>query len=360
MAEPLFALDRANYHDCQSLFRGERAQEYYRGDYWVEAADGVDVRAERRAVGPHSIIRVRSATRQFFRRTRQHIREDATDLCVLWFVKRGQLNLSGQGGSQLARPGDFLITRSMSPFFIECDPDEHGVHEVLNVTVPTHVLRTHIVRDVAASLLMPMRRELSIAEMIFSELFAGESGIAEDLGLTLMEAALSAVGHAVRQSGTVVPARRTMAKRRLEEVLRFMEVRLSDPAMSTAMVSRGCGISPRYLSFLLRSTGTSFSELAWSRRLERAKEWLATSGPEDISISEIAYGVGFKSSAHFSRMFKRVFKVNPREFRAGAAQAPGHLAPERDVPLLEGDGPRNNPAAIGAAGQMDRRAGSSP
>ena len=81
------------------------------------------------------------------------------------------------------------------------------------------------------------------------------------------------------------------------------------------MVAKGCGISPRYLSFLLRLKGTSFSELVWDQRLDKAREWLAASDPRDISISEIAYGVGFKSPAHFSRMFKRVFGVNPREFR---------------------------------------------
>jgi AraC-like DNA-binding protein len=325
MAETLFALDQANYRNCQNLFRGERDQEYYRGDYWVDPANEVDVRAERRAAGPHTIIRVRSGSRQFFRRTRQHIREDATDLCVLWFVKRGRLNLSDQCGNHVARPGDFLVTRSMSPFFIECELDEQGVHEVLNVTVPTHLLRTYIVREVTTCLLMPMRHELAIAEKIISEVFADEGVIAEELARTLVEAALSAVGHAVRQSGPTVPARQTVAKRRLDEVLRFIELRLSDPTMSTTMVSRGCGISPRYLSFLLRSSGTSFSELAWQKRLERAKEWLAKSGPEDISISEIAYGVGFKSSAHFSRMFKRVFNMNPRDFRLNAARDAGHL-----------------------------------
>jgi len=341
MAETLFALDQANYRDCQKLFRGVRQQEYYRGDYWVEAKNGIDVRAERRAAGPHAIIRIRSAARQFFRRTRQHIREDGTDLCVLWFVKRGQLNLTNQCGNQVAGPSDFLITRSISPSFIECDLDEDGVHEVLNVTVPTHLLRCHIVRDIATSMLMPMRHELLIAEKILSEVFADEGAIAEDLARTLVEAALSAVGHAVRKSGATVPARQTMAKRRLEEVLRFIEVRLSDPAMSTAMVSRGCGISPRYLSFLLRTSGTSFSELAWQKRLERAKEWLAKSGPEEISISEIAYGVGFKGAAHFSRMFKRIFKMNPREFRAKAALESDRLSLEYAVPrfALTADAP---------------------
>ena len=130
------------------------------------------------------------------------------------------------------------------------------------------------------------------------------------------------IGIAVRASEEAAPARQTISDRRLQDVLRFIEVHLSDPQLSTAMVAKGCGISPRYLSFLLRLKGTSFSELVWEQRLEKAKDWLSSSDPREISISEIAYGVGFKSPAHFSRMFKRVFKVNPREFRGECGDVP--------------------------------------
>ena len=86
-----------------------------------------------------------------------------------------------------------------------------------------------------------------------------------------------------------------------------------------AMVSNGCDVSQRYLSLLLQGTGQTFSELVWSKRLEMARDWLARSDPRDIAISEIAYGVGFKSTAHFSRKFKRVYGINPRDFRETCA-----------------------------------------
>jgi AraC-like DNA-binding protein len=111
-----------------------------------------------------------------------------------------------------------------------------------------------------------------------------------------------------------------VSDRRLQEVLRYIEVHLSNPNLSTAMVASGCGISPRYLSFLLKHHGTSFSTLVWEQRLKKAKSWLSASNPNDVSISEIAYSVGFKSPAHFSRMFKRVFQMNPREYRAANPQ----------------------------------------
>lgn len=322
MAETLFSFDRKNYRECQERFRGERGQEYYRGDFWIEDATVIDVKAERKAVGPISIIRQRSATNLFFRRTRQHIREDATDLSILWFVKHGSLAFSNQCGNKVANPGDFVITRSMSPFFIECRVDGEGLHEQLHVTVPTHILRAHIPHDFGTGLFMPVERpELAIAENILTDVFEDDGSLAEDSARQLVETALAIIGNAVRADHAAIPVRQTIADRRLDEVLRYIEVHLSDPQLSTAMVARGCAISQRYLSFLLRLKGTSFSELVWQQRLEKAKNWLSASGPRDISISEIAYGVGFKSPAHFSRMFKRVFKVNPREFRVDTTGA---------------------------------------
>ncbi len=321
MAETLFSFDRRNYRDCQDKFRGDREQEYYRGDFWIEDASTIEVRSERKAVGAVSIIKQRSATNLSFRRTRQHIREDATDLSILWFVKHGKLAFSNQCGNKVAQPGDFAITRSMSPFFIECQVDADSVHELLHVTVPTHILRAHIPQDFSTGLFMPANRpELAIAENILTDVFEDDGALAEESARALVETALTLIGNAVRASEDAVPPRQTIADRRLQDVLRFIEVHLSDPQLSTAMVAKGCGISPRYLSFLLRLKGTSFSELVWEQRLEKARNWLSASDPRDISISEIAYGVGFKSPAHFSRMFKRVFKVNPREFRGDCSE----------------------------------------
>ncbi len=44
-----------------------------------------------------------------------------------------------------------------------------------------------------------------------------------------------------------------------------------------------------------------------------------TSRPEEAAVREIAYRVGFKSAAHFSRMFKRAFDVSPGKCRATSA-----------------------------------------
>jgi AraC-like DNA-binding protein len=325
MAETLFAIDRRNVHECQQLFRGERELEYYRGDYWIEDQSVIDVRADRKSVGSSSIIRLRSATRLSFRRTRQHIREDATDLSVLWFVKRGTLVFTNQLGTHHVSPGDFLITRSMSPFLIECQPDAEGQHEVLHVTVPWHILSGFVPGNAGPGVFIPAARPaVAIVEKILTHVFEDDGGLPDDTVRTLVETAFTVVGHAVRGEREALPPRQTVVEKRLQDVMRFIEVHLSDPNLSVAMVARGCGISPRYLSSLLKQNATSFSQLMWDRRLEQARHCISRSDPRDISISAIAYDVGFKSPAHFSRMFKRTFHVNPSNYRSSAAQGARH------------------------------------
>lgn len=104
MPETLFALDRRNYQDCQRLFRGDRDQEYYSGDFWIDDARQMTVRAQKSEIGPYAIIVTRAATVQHFRRQQRHIREDATDLSILWFVRKGVLCFSNHLGRQEVGP----------------------------------------------------------------------------------------------------------------------------------------------------------------------------------------------------------------------------------------------------------------
>ncbi len=277
-------------------------------------------------------------TRQFFRRSWSHIREDAIDVAVLWFVKRGRINLSHQGGSSQANPGDFLITKSLTPFHMICQTDDESVHEVLHVIIPMPVLARFIAREVRTGLVITAKgRELALAESMFTYLLENADQSDEASAQILVEGALSLLNRALNGREIGAPTRQTVSDRRLQDVLRFIEIHISDPKLSIAAVAKGCGISARYLSFLLKLNGATFSNLVWERRLEMAARWIAS--PEPAAISEIAYRAGFKSPAHFSRMFKRVFNMSPREYRAagrveGAPRLalPGDSAPQGAPP----------------------------
>lgn len=330
MTETLFAFDERNYRECQQAFRGDNNQEYYLGDYTIEGGSTIDVRAEKKAVGAYSLIRLQSSSKLFFRRSWSHIREDATDVTVLWFVKRGSLSLSHQSGGSIARAGDFIITKSMSPFTMECLTDEDSNHEVFHIVVPTHLLRRHIPQDLNSGFTVNAEaRQFQIAEHILTDVFEDGDELSENTEQLLIDSALSVLSEALLGYEECTHSRQSLSEKRLQDVLRYMEIHLSDPKLNAAMLAEACGISQRYLSHLLRQNGTSFSNLLWDWRLKTAHQWLSTTQPGDISIAEVAFRVGFKSPAHFSRLFKRVYKLCPREYRARMQPPESQQGPAR-------------------------------
>jgi len=72
-------------------------------------------------------------------------------------------------------------------------------------------------------------------------------------------------------------------------------------------------VSPNYLSELLKQlTGQSTMHHIHDKLIEKAKEKLSTT---DLSVSEIAYELGFEHPQSFSKLFKAKTNFSPMEFR---------------------------------------------
>ena len=72
-------------------------------------------------------------------------------------------------------------------------------------------------------------------------------------------------------------------------------------------------LSPNYLGSLLKSlTGNSTQTHIHEKLIEKAKEKLSTT---NLTVSEIAYELGFEHSQSFSKLFKTKTNISPLEFR---------------------------------------------
>jgi AraC-like DNA-binding protein len=72
-------------------------------------------------------------------------------------------------------------------------------------------------------------------------------------------------------------------------------------------------VSAGYLSDLLRSlTGQNAQQHIHNKLIEKAKEKISTS---DLTISEIAYALGFEHVSSFNKLFKSKTKLSPLAFR---------------------------------------------
>lgn len=103
---------------------------------------------------------------------------------------------------------------------------------------------------------------------------------------------------------------------RLDELLTayFNDDGLTTKGLPTVLyVSEALNLSPNYLSSVLKTlTGQSTQQHLHHKLIEKAKEKLSTT---DLSVSEIAYALGFEHSQSFSKLFKLKTKLSPMEFR---------------------------------------------
>ncbi|WP_026309623.1 helix-turn-helix domain-containing protein [Niabella aurantiaca] len=82
---------------------------------------------------------------------------------------------------------------------------------------------------------------------------------------------------------------------------------------SVQYVSKELNVSPGYLGSLLRAvTGQNTQQHIHDKLIEKAKEKLSTT---NLSVSEIAYELGFEHAQSFSKLFKSKTNVSPLEFR---------------------------------------------
>ncbi len=83
---------------------------------------------------------------------------------------------------------------------------------------------------------------------------------------------------------------------------------------SVKYIAEQLHLSPKYLSNMARIlTGKNTQQHIHDKLIEKAKEKLATT---DLTVSEIAYMLGFEHLPSFSKLFKAKTNLSPLEFRA--------------------------------------------
>ena len=88
---------------------------------------------------------------------------------------------------------------------------------------------------------------------------------------------------------------------------------LSNGIPTVHYLAERLNLSPSYLSDMLRTlTGQNAQQHIHSKLIEKAKEKLSTTA---LSVSEIAYALGFEHPQSFSKLFKTKTKLSPLEFR---------------------------------------------
>ena len=112
-------------------------------------------------------------------------------------------------------------------------------------------------------------------------------------------------------------------KKSSHQILERVETVLDDYFNSDSLIDKGLpsaqyiagllNVSPNYLGSLLKTlTGQSTQQHIHEKVIAKAKEMLSTT---TLSVSEIAYELGFEYPQSFSKLFKTKTSLSPLEFR---------------------------------------------
>lgn len=157
---------------------------------------------------------------------------------------------------------------------------------------------------------------LSIFRMIESELNNRIDEFSQEVVISQLELLLNYANRFYkRQFITRKPVCHDMLQQ-LEELLDTyfnQQASLNQGIPTVKFLADQLNISPSYLSDMLRSlTGQNAQQLIHQKLIEKAKEKLSLT---NLTISEIAYELGFEHPQSFSKLFKNKTQESPMEFR---------------------------------------------
>ena len=157
---------------------------------------------------------------------------------------------------------------------------------------------------------------ISIFEMIREELDSRIDDLSQDVVISQIELLLSYAQRFYKRQFITRKAVNNDILQRFEDLLEayFSEETALNRGLPTVQYLAGqLNLSPSYLSDMLRSLiGQNAQQYIHDKLIEKAKEKLSTT---NLSVSEVAYELGFGHSQSFSKLFKTKTNLSPSEFR---------------------------------------------
>jgi AraC family transcriptional regulator, transcriptional activator of pobA len=157
---------------------------------------------------------------------------------------------------------------------------------------------------------------ISIFEIIEEELSSRLDDFSQDVIISQIELLLNYANRFYRRQFITRKAVSNNLLQSLEEILDEYfgnELSLNQGIPTVQFLADRLHISPSYLSDMLRSlTGQNAQQHIHNKLIEKAKEQLSVT---DLSISQIAYSLGFEHPQSFSKLFKTKTSLSPVEFR---------------------------------------------
>lgn len=230
---------------------------------------------------------------------------------VLHLQRRGKSCARQERREAELAPGDFILVSASQAYTLEATS-----HEMLVVQFPRRLIegKVRAIDDRIATLVSgagPSQRVFH--DFMMSLWRQGDQSHSDpdwQSGVGHVFADLLALAINIAPSDAALGPGSALRRR----VLALIEARLSDPDLRTATIAEELGVTSRTIQNVFAAMGTTPVGYIAERRLQRASEMLVSS--QAVSVTDIAFDLGFNDSAYFARCFKQRFAMTPREYRS--------------------------------------------
>ncbi|TFB42735.1 helix-turn-helix domain-containing protein [Pseudomonas sp. F01002] len=253
----------------------------------------------------------------FVHRSMQHLSTGNDDFFLLLIQRHGTTQIEQDNRQVTMNPGDMVLCDSSRSYSMNMPGAFH--HKVL--MIPGRVMRHSLrnARDYTARVIPTSSGTGRLFSQFINSL-QGCVGELDELSSSSVASAtvelLCAALVGVHEQVAVLPG--NLKQFHLRRLRAYVHEHLADQELDVERISKALSLSKRHLHALCDGQPNTLSSWIWKERLDAARRSLSDPANAQTPITEIALSVGFKSPAHFSRMFQSVFQMTPRDLRAQA------------------------------------------
>jgi AraC-like DNA-binding protein len=234
------------------------------------------------------------------------------ELVTVGVQSQGSSFRAQNGHTQHTPPGDLAVLEYTVPF--EAGVSDSPVRGIIVIPAADLGLPSDVIRRAAR--MLPSSPVHSLLREHLARLSRDADKItrlggAAMVGRATIELVRALVSSAGRDPGGGDTWDQTLETR----LITYIEQHLKDPDLRAEELARVHGISVRQLYKLWASRETSLSRLIIHKRLEGARADLGAVENGHPTIEAVARRWGFINTTHFSRRFREVYSMSPREWQ---------------------------------------------
>jgi len=252
-------------------------------------------------------------SQQQITRENRHVAQLDKDCYYIQLLQHGYMSVEQSGKSLLSNSAAAAVFCASEPYRLHVPTKVRAYYvEVPRETFVQRFSGGHVPLAATINASVGLGR---IATEFCSSLVTNVDALSDSVRARIGEELIDVIALALEAGPEQVPFNdRAVQKARLNSVKAWIEEHLSDPTLTLEKVAKSNQISLRQLHYLFGLCGTTPSDWIWRRRVECSYELLAKD-EGGLSVTDIAFRLGFSSSSHFSTLFRRSFGLRPSDVK---------------------------------------------